>query len=270
MVEAAPRTPAEDETTSALRAAGAGFAFVHGSRAAGDSADIPPDADLDVAAWWGDAAPAPWDVAVPDDVDLLVLDGAPLELAGRVALHGRLMFDDDPPARVRWQAQTRLVYLDEQDRQRALDRVFLDRRAVVDERRVRRLLQRVTDDLAYLSERARSDRSALAGDHDRLAALKYVFVTAIGGCLEVAQHLCASEGWGPPASNPDALRLLGRHGVLDADLAEAMDRAVSFRNVLVHSYVDVDDRLVVGFLDHVTKLDGFVRSVPQWMQRQSP
>jgi len=35
-----------------------------------------------------------------------------------------LLFDDDPPARVHWQAQTRLVYLDEQDRQRALDRVF--------------------------------------------------------------------------------------------------------------------------------------------------
>jgi predicted nucleotidyltransferase len=106
---------------AALRAAGARFAFVHGSRA---TSTARPDSDLDVAAWWGASAPAPWDVSLPDGVDLLVLDDAPLELAGRVALRGKLLFDDDPPARVRWQAHTRLVYLDEEDRQRRLDRIY--------------------------------------------------------------------------------------------------------------------------------------------------
>jgi hypothetical protein len=105
----------------ALRRAGARFAFLHGSRAQGRAR---PDSDLDVAAWWGAPAPASWDVAVPEGVDLLVLDIAPLELAGRVALHGDLLFDDDPPARVEWQARTRLVYLDEEERQRRLDRIY--------------------------------------------------------------------------------------------------------------------------------------------------
>ena len=110
----------------ALLRVGARFAFVHGSRAHGAA---PDGSDLDVAAWWGPAPPPPWDVVLPEGVDLVVLDRAPLELAGRVALHGVLLFDDDPPARVRWQAQTRLVYLDEEDRQRALDRLFLGSRA---------------------------------------------------------------------------------------------------------------------------------------------
>ncbi|MEB2344183.1 MAG: DUF86 domain-containing protein [Deltaproteobacteria bacterium] len=87
---------------------------------------------------------------------------------------------------------------------------------MVDERRVRRLLQRVSEDLGWLRGRASEDRAALSADADRLAALKYRFVTAIEGCLNVAQHLCASEGWGPPASNAEALRLLGRHQVLEA------------------------------------------------------
>jgi hypothetical protein len=114
------------DVVAALRRAGARFAFAHGSREAGTAG---PDADFDVGAWWGDGAPASWDVGLPDGVDLLVLDGAPLELAGRVAMQGRLLFDDDPPARVRWQAQTRLMYLDEEDRQRRLDQVFLRSRA---------------------------------------------------------------------------------------------------------------------------------------------
>lgn len=50
---------------------------------------------------------------VPAGVDLLVLDTAPLWLSGRVAQYGRPLFDDDPPARVAWQADTRLRYVDE-------------------------------------------------------------------------------------------------------------------------------------------------------------
>lgn len=103
-----------------LRHAGARFALVHGSRVEPDGGR--PDSDLDVAAWWGTAAPQSWDVPAPPGVDLLVLDTAPLWMAGRVAQHGRLLFDDDPPARVAWQADTRLRYLDEspalQDRYR--------------------------------------------------------------------------------------------------------------------------------------------------------
>jgi len=136
---------------------------------------------------------------------------------------------------------------------------------VVDERRVRRLLQRVGTDLAYLTERARGDRAALRADLERLAALKYHFVTAIEGCLNVAQHLCASEGWGPPASNADAMRILGRHGVLSPDLAESMARAVGFRNVLVHGYIEVDDDRVVAQLDRVAELEAFSRTVAEWM-----
>lgn len=48
-----------------------------------------------------------------DSVDLVVLDRAPLWLAGRIAPPGRLMFDDDPPELVRWQADTRRIWLDE-------------------------------------------------------------------------------------------------------------------------------------------------------------
>jgi polymorphic toxin system nucleotidyltransferase-like protein len=100
----------EAAVIAALRSAGARFAFVHGSRASGQAR---PDSDLDVAAWWGAQAPPSWEVLLPPRVDLVVIDAAPLWLAGRIALQGRLLFDDDPPARVVWQADTRLIYLDE-------------------------------------------------------------------------------------------------------------------------------------------------------------
>ena len=63
---------------------------------------------------------------LPDEVDLLVLNHAPLELAGRVALHGRLLVDDDAAQRVRWQASTRKIFLDEQYRVEQARRDFAD------------------------------------------------------------------------------------------------------------------------------------------------
>jgi len=106
-----------------LRSAGARFAFLHGSRAAGTAR---ADSDLDVAAWWESDPPQAFEVLLPPGVDLLVLNDAPLELAGRVALGGRLLFDDDPPARVRWLAGTRKIYADELPRLRRSDREYAE------------------------------------------------------------------------------------------------------------------------------------------------
>lgn len=122
-----PVLPNESDVADQLRAAGARFGFVHGSRADGVSAR--PDSDLDVAAWWGSSPPESWEVKLPAGVDLVVLDRAPLWLAGRIAQRGRLLFDDDPPARVRWQAETRLVYLDDLPAAQARQREFLRRLA---------------------------------------------------------------------------------------------------------------------------------------------
>jgi predicted nucleotidyltransferase len=98
------------QAVAELRRAGARFGYLHGSRA---SDRHRPDSDIDVAAYFGHRPPSAFEVLLPAGVDLLVLDGAPLELAGRVAVGGRLLFDDDPVARVRWEAMTRKIYFDE-------------------------------------------------------------------------------------------------------------------------------------------------------------
>lgn len=113
------------EVIDALRRAGAVFALMHGSRVIGQGS---LDSDFDVAAWWPDEAPAAFEVAVPPGVDVMVLNDAPLELAGRVAVDGQMLYDDDPPARVRWTATTRKIYFDERPRFSRAHREFVESR----------------------------------------------------------------------------------------------------------------------------------------------
>lgn len=66
------------------------------------------------------------------------------------------------------------------------------------------------------------------------------------------------------------MRLLGRHDVLPTGLSEVMASAVGFRNVLVHGYVDVDDRRVVSFLERFTDLKAFVSHLSSWLIARTP
>ncbi|MBA2444793.1 MAG: nucleotidyltransferase domain-containing protein [Nocardioidaceae bacterium] len=93
-----------------LEESGALFGYLHGSRAAGSHR---ADSDIDVAAYSGADPPQAYDVLLPPGVDLLVLDQAPLELAGGMAVTGTLLFEQDPVARVRRESTTRKIYFDE-------------------------------------------------------------------------------------------------------------------------------------------------------------
>lgn len=115
--------PGHDTVATALRAAGASFGLIFGSRARGDHHQR---SDLDVAAWWSQDPPHAWEVDLPPGVDLVVLNHVPLELAGRIALEGEVLFEADAAERVRWVATTRKIWLDERPRFERAHREFLE------------------------------------------------------------------------------------------------------------------------------------------------
>jgi uncharacterized protein YutE (UPF0331/DUF86 family) len=135
---------------------------------------------------------------------------------------------------------------------------------VVDEVRVLRLLRSLADDVSVLRSEADAKDERRA-DQMWLRGVKYAFITAIEACIDVAQHVCSSEGWGPPRDNGDAMLVLGRHGVLEPDLSERMRAAVGFRNVLVHQYGDVDDNIVQERLVDLGDLDAFAAQVVRFL-----
>lgn len=127
---------------------------------------------------------------------------------------------------------------------------------------------RAGEQLSRLRSHASVDRTALRADEVRLAAVKYGFVVVLEAVLDVAHHLLASELWGPAETGADAVRLLARHGVLDAHTADVMARTIGLRNVLVHGYAEVDDDLVVDNLDRLDDVQRYIDQVRTWAGRQ--
>lgn len=112
-----------DAARRTLRAHGVSFALLFGSHATGHAH---AGSDVDLAVWGHDTIDE-WRLvgALPDTVDLLDLARAPESLAGRVAMTGLVILDDDPRARIRWQAAARKRYLDEAVRRRRFRQDFV-------------------------------------------------------------------------------------------------------------------------------------------------
>ncbi len=132
---------------------------------------------------------------------------------------------------------------------------------MVDPERLHRLLRRVTADLHTLRGYAALGGSAVLADPARLGHVKYLFITAIEGCIDAAHHVASSGGLRPVDSNADVMLALGEHEVLTPVLARSMAQAVRFRNVLVHGYAQVDDERVMGYLDELGDLEEYVAAV---------
>lgn len=127
-----PATGLED----VLAEAGVAAAYLFGSRATGRPR---PDSDTDVAVLLRPGQPTPTllerealavalaAVLGAGEVDLVVLDGAPLELRARVVRTGRLLAAPDPVARVRFEVDTQSRWFDVEPAHREQTAAFLRR-----------------------------------------------------------------------------------------------------------------------------------------------
>lgn len=132
-----------------------------------------------------------------------------------------------------------------------------------------RLLRGISDNLGSL-HREQSATADRRSDPLWLPGIKYLMIAAVEGCIDVAQHISSSEKWGPPRDNGDAMRILGDHAVVTGATATAMRRAVGFRNVLVHEYVDVNDDIVLSRLADLDDLERFVVEAAAWLGSAPP
>ncbi len=73
---------------------------------------------------------------------------------------------------------------------------------------------------------------------------------ACEAAIDLAQHILSSESLGVSQSAKDGFLLLGRNGIIKADLSNSLQAMVGFRNVAVHDYQHLDIDKVVYVITH--------------------
>lgn len=91
-------------------------------------------------------------------------------------------------------------------------------------------------------------RDAFLDSPDRIGNAKYHLVIAVECCIDIANHVIASENYRFPRDNADSFTVLVEEGVLPAGSKGRLGAMARFRNRLVHLYWDVDDRRVYEYL----------------------
>jgi len=128
---------------------------------------------------------------------------------------------------------------------------------VIDSPKITELLARLQTYRGELGRLSRLSKQALLADPDRVGSAKYHFVVAIECCIDIANHIVASEGYRIPADSGDAFTVLVEERLLPAEMEAPLRAMARFRNRLVHLYWDVNDELVFEYLQ--TSLEDFDR-----------
>ena len=121
---------------------------------------------------------------------------------------------------------------------------------MVNPKKIVSLLDSLKGYLDTLHRHAGTPRDVFLRDSDALDSAKYNFIVAIENCIDIGNHIIASEGLRLPSDYRDVAQVLAESDVIGPDLAERFKSMVSFRNRLVHMYWKVDDELVREYLEN--------------------
>jgi len=113
---------------------------------------------------------------------------------------------------------------------------------------LRRCVQRV-------KEKTPATAKSLSDDYDLQDIICLNLERAIQVSVDLASHAIADADLPAPTSMSESFEHLFRLGLIPADLALRMRKAVGFRNVAVHAYQQINWTMVYSII--TTRLDDF-------------
>jgi uncharacterized protein YutE (UPF0331/DUF86 family) len=135
---------------------------------------------------------------------------------------------------------------------------------VVDASTLASMLANLRRYVAVLEGLSAVPKESFLGNADRIGNAKYHFVIAIECCIDIANHVIASENFRFPKDNADSFAVLIEEGVVPERLRGPLRDMARFRNRLVHLYWEVDTERVYDYLQNALgDLHAFARAVAE-------
>jgi uncharacterized protein YutE (UPF0331/DUF86 family) len=108
--------------------------------------------------------------------------------------------------------------------------------------------RRLDEFLAILKGMQATPLDGFLKDKILTGSAKYYLQVSIECCLDVANHIIASENFRAPEDYADSFKVLEENGLLDPEEGIKLRQMAKFRNRLVHLYGEIDDAYVHNFI----------------------
>lgn len=132
---------------------------------------------------------------------------------------------------------------------------------MVDVSRVEARVQRLEELIERLDEVRQAGEDAYLADEQMRAATERWLQVAVQICIDLGTQLVTEQSARPPSDYAEVFTILGEKGVIPGDLAQRLADAAKQRNLIVHLYLEIDDRAVFASLTHLDDLREFAASL---------
>jgi uncharacterized protein YutE (UPF0331/DUF86 family) len=126
---------------------------------------------------------------------------------------------------------------------------------MVDRDKVEGLIRHLRQYTGYLRDIAKLDREEFLNDPMAIGSARYYLQVSIESCIDIANHIIATERLRAPKDYKDTFKVLNETGIIPDEFTRTMRAMAGLRNLLVHLYWEVDDKMVYDSLS--TELDDF-------------
>ncbi len=131
------------------------------------------------------------------------------------------------------------------------------------ERRLRELDRRVAAARAV----AGVGQEAFLHDENLRALAERHLQVAAQAAIDISVHILAEDSAEEPEDYGSAFRLLAKIGAIEPDLGSRLVAAAGLRNILVHSYLEVDPELLWESLQSLGDLERFAGAIRAYLTR---
>jgi uncharacterized protein YutE (UPF0331/DUF86 family) len=142
---------------------------------------------------------------------------------------------------------------------------------MVDRDKMVGLIQRLRQYIRYLQDLAGLDEDRFLEDPMAVGSARYYLQVSVESCINLANHIIAAQRLRAPQDFKDTFRVLNEAGIVPDDCAARMRELAGLRNLLVHLYWEVDDRLILeGIRTELGHFEVFVSHIMAHVDRSSP
>jgi len=122
-------------------------------------------------------------------------------------------------------------------------------------------VQRLEELIERLEEVRKAGEGAYLDNERQRAATERWLQIAVQICIDLGAQLVTEQSARPPSDYAEVFKILGEKGVIPSEVAQRLANAAKQRNLIVHLYMELDDRSVFASLAHLDDLREFAASV---------